>query len=45
VERRLDAVTAIEARHREGAKLRRWVKAHRTHPVRTAAMRMQRRAA
>jgi transposase len=29
VERRLDAVTAIEARHREGAKLRRWVKAHR----------------
>jgi transposase len=29
VERRLDAVTAIEARHREGEKLRRWVKAHR----------------
>jgi transposase len=29
VERRLDAVTAIAARHREGAKLRRWVKAHR----------------
>jgi transposase len=29
VERRLDAVTAIAARHREGEKLRRWVKAHR----------------
>jgi transposase len=29
IERRLDAVTAIEARHREGEKLRRWVKAHR----------------
>jgi transposase len=29
VERRLDAVVAIEAEHREGAKLRRWVKAHR----------------
>jgi transposase len=29
IERRLDAVTAIEAGHREGAKLRRWVKAHR----------------
>ncbi len=29
VERRLDAVAAIEARHREGEKLRRWLKAHR----------------
>ena len=29
IERRLDAVTAIEAGHREGEKLRRWVKAHR----------------
>jgi transposase len=29
IERRLDAVTALEARHREGEKLRRWVKAHR----------------
>jgi transposase len=29
IERRLDAVTAIEARHRDGARLRRWVKAHR----------------
>jgi transposase len=29
VARRLDAVAAIEARHREGEKLRRWVKAHR----------------
>ena len=29
VERRLDAVTAIAAGHREGEKLRRWVKAHR----------------
>jgi transposase len=29
IERRLDAVVAIEARHREGEKLRRWVKAHR----------------
>ena len=29
IERRLDAVTAIAAGHREGEKLRRWVKAHR----------------
>jgi transposase len=29
IERRLDAVTAIEARHRDGERLRRWVKAHR----------------
>jgi transposase len=29
IERRLDAVTAIEAGHREGEKLRRWVKARR----------------
>ena len=29
VERRLDAVAAIAAGHREGEKLRRWVKAHR----------------
>jgi transposase len=29
IERRLDAVTASEAGHREGEKLRRWVKAHR----------------
>jgi transposase len=29
IERRLDAGTAIEARHRDGERLRRWVKAHR----------------
>jgi transposase len=30
VERRLDAVAAIEAGHQEGAKLRRWMRAHRS---------------